>query len=236
MTTSMEASTGFEPELFAFFAELKEHNDREWFAANKPRYEAHVLEPALDFIEAFGPRLHAISPHFRADPRRVGGSLFRIYRDTRFSKDKTPYKTAAGINFRHERAKDVPAPGFYLHLAPGEVFGGGGIWHPDTRTLATIRDAIVADPERWREATRTPPFAGTVELGGGDAHMLKRVPAGFAKEHEFADDLRRKGFVGMTRLTEQDAIAPGFADHYARLCAATAPLIHFVCDALDLEF
>jgi uncharacterized protein (TIGR02453 family) len=236
MPTSTKASSVFEPELFAFFAELEAHNDREWFAANKARYEAHVLEPALDFIEAFAPRLHAISPHFRADPRQVGGSLFRIYRDTRFSKDKTPYKTAAGIHFRHERGKDVHAPGFYLHLAPGEVFGGGGMWHPDTRTLGTIREAIVADPERWREATRTPPFAGTLELGGGDAHMLKRVPAGFAKEHEFADDLRRKGFVGMRRLTERDATAPGFAAHYARVCEAAAPLMHFLCDALELEY
>ena len=144
-----------------------------------------MLEPALAFIEDFGPRLHAISPHLRADPRRTGGSLFRIYRDTRFSKDKTPYKTAAGIHFKHERAKDVQAPGFYLHLAPGEVFAGGGIWHPDTKTVNAIREAIVADPDGWREAT-----AGSTRPG----NALKRVPTGFDKDHPLAEDLKRKDF------------------------------------------
>src|SRR5919112_754543 len=123
MTTSTEQAS-FGPELFGFLAELRAHNDRDWFAANKERYEGDVLEPALAFIEDFEPHLRAISPHLRADARRVGGSLFRIYRDTRFSKDKTPYKTTAGIYFRHEQGKDVQAPGFYLHLAPGEVFAG----------------------------------------------------------------------------------------------------------------
>src|ERR671922_2157062 len=140
MTTSTEAAS-FGPELFTFLAELREHNDREWFAANKERYEAHVLEPALAFIEDFGYRLQSISPHFRADPRRTGGSLFRIYRDTRFSKDKAPYKTNVGVHFRHERAKDAHAPGYYLHIGPGEVFAGGGMWHPDSSTATRIREA-----------------------------------------------------------------------------------------------
>ena len=99
--------------------------------------------------------LEKISPHFRADARPSGGSLFRIYRDTRFSKDKSPYKTNVGIHFRHERAKDAHAPGFYLHIGPDEVFAGGGMWHPDTQAATRIREAIVADPDRWRRATRT---------------------------------------------------------------------------------
>src|SRR5687768_5522973 len=114
----------FGPELFGFLAELEQNNDRDWFTANKRRYEDDLLEPALAFIEDFEPHLRQISPHFRADARRTGGSLFRIYRDTRFSKDKTPYKTTAGFYFRHERYKEVRAPGFYLHLAPGDVFAG----------------------------------------------------------------------------------------------------------------
>src|SRR3954449_11527134 len=106
MSTSTETAS-FEPELFAFLRQLREHNDRDWFAANKARYEAEVLEPALAFIEDFGYRLQEISPHMRADPRRVGGSLFRIYRDTRFAKDKTPFKTHTGMHFRHVAPKDV---------------------------------------------------------------------------------------------------------------------------------
>ena len=137
-----------------------------------------MLEPALAFIEDFAPRLEQLSPHFRADPRKSGGSLFRIYRDTRFSKDKTPYKTNTGMHFRHARAKDAHAPGFYLHLEPGQVFAGGGIWHPDTPTVTRIRQAIVADPERWRAATREPPFSDVLGIGGDD-NALKRVPSGF---------------------------------------------------------
>jgi uncharacterized protein (TIGR02453 family) len=163
----------FGPELFAFLADLRANNDREWFAANKGRYEEYLLEPALAFIDAFAPRLRKISPHFRADARPSGGSLFRIYRDTRFSKDKTPYKTNVGIHFRHERAKDARAPGYYLHIGPGEVFAGGGIWHPDTESATRIREAIVADPERWKRATRAGTFAKRLELVGDS---LKRVP------------------------------------------------------------
>jgi uncharacterized protein (TIGR02453 family) len=233
--TAPETTREFDPELFEFLRELKDHNDRDWFNANKSRYEAHVLEPALAFIEDFGYRLQSISPHFRADTRKTGGSLFRIYRDTRFSKDKTPYKTNTGMHFRHKAAKDAHTPGFYLHLAPGQVFGGGGIWHPDTKTATRIRQAIVNDPERWRAATREPPFTDRLDIGG-DNEMLKRVPSGFDASFEFADDLRRRDYFGWAELSEGKATTPGFLDEYTRVCEAAAPLVKFICDALDLEF
>jgi uncharacterized protein (TIGR02453 family) len=223
----------FGPELFSFLADLRANNDREWFAANKHRYEEHLLEPALDFINAFAPKLEEISPHFRADARPTGGSLFRIYRDTRFSKDKTPYKTNLGIHFRHERAKDAHAPGYYLHIGPGEVFAGGGIWHPDSAAATRIREAIVADPDRWQRATRGGDFASRLALGGDS---LKRVPSWADADHPFADDLRRKDFFGSTRLSEDDVVAPGFVDEYARVCRAAAPLMQFLCDALDVPY
>lgn len=227
MTTSTELPS-FEPELFGFLAELEQHNDRDWFAANKGRYKADPVEPALAFIEDFEPHLNAISPPFRADARRVGGSLFRIYRDTRFSKDKAPYKTTAGIYFKHERSKDVHAPGFYLHLAPGDVFAGGGIWHPDTKTAYAIREAIAADPKGWQAAT-----AG-IELGRGDA--LKRVPQPFDKEHPLADDLKRKDFAAIERMGEDAATAPGFLELYGRACSSMAPLMRFLCGAVGVRF
>jgi uncharacterized protein (TIGR02453 family) len=230
-TTTQQALFG--PELFSFLSDLRANNDREWFAANKNRYEDHLLEPALDFIAAFAPRLEKISPHFRADPRPSGGSLFRIYRDTRFSKDKTPYKTNLGIHFRHERAKDVHAPGYYLHIGPGEVFAGGGIWHPNTEAATRIREAIVADPAKWRRATRGGTFARRLELGG---ETLKRVPPWADAEHPFADDLKRKDFFGWARLSEDDVVAPGFVDEYAGICRAAAPLMRFLCDALDVPY
>jgi uncharacterized protein (TIGR02453 family) len=229
MTTSSETAS-FDRELFAFLTDLRAHNDRDWFAANKQRYEAHVLEPALAFIEDFGYRLHDISPHFRADPRRQGGSLFRIHRDTRFSKDKSPYKTNIGMQFRHERAKDAHAPGYYLHLEPGGVFAGGGIWHPETTALTAIRQAIVDDPDGWSRAKR---LRGGLELSG-DA--LKRVPTGFDKEHPHAEDLKRKDFFGWISLDEDAATAPDFLDRYTRVCESAAPLMRFLCRALEVAY
>jgi uncharacterized protein (TIGR02453 family) len=228
--TSATDSPSFGPELFTFLADLRAHNDREWFAANKQRYEEHVLEPALAFIEDVGYRLQSISPHFRADPRRSGGSLFRIYRDTRFSKDKTPYKTNTGMYFRHEAGKDAHAPGYYLHLAPGEVFGGGGIWHPDTKALTRIREAIVRDPDGWRQATT---LEEGLELGG---ESLKRVPSGFDKDHPLAEDLKRKDYFAWVRFSEEEATAPGFLDRYTRVCESVAPLMRFLCNALSLAY
>jgi uncharacterized protein (TIGR02453 family) len=233
MSTSTEAAgetASFGPELFAFLSELGDHNDRDWFNANKQRYEAHVLEPALAFIEDFGYRLPEISPHFRADPRRVGGSLFRIYRDTRFSKDKSPYKTNTGMHFKHERAKDVHAPGYYLHLAPGEVFAGGGIWHPEGKALTAIRERIVADADGWSRATT---LGDGVALGGDS---LKRVPSGFDKEHPHAEDLKRKDFFAWAKLDEATVTAPGFLDRYTGLCQSVAPLMRFLCRALDVAY
>jgi uncharacterized protein (TIGR02453 family) len=227
MTTDTEAAS-FGPELFGFLEDLKQHNDRDWFNANKARYENDLLEPALAFIEDFAPHLHQISPHLRADPRRVGGSLFRIYRDTRFSKDKTPYKTMAGIWFKHEQAKDVRAPGFYLHLAPGDVFAGGGIWHPDTKTVTKIRDAIVADPDGWREAT-----AG-IDLGMGES--LKRVPPGYDKDHPLAEDIKRKDFGAIERMNEGLATSPEFLQYYARVCESMTPVMRFLCRAVGVHY
>jgi uncharacterized protein (TIGR02453 family) len=230
-TTTKRASFG--PELFSFLADLRANNDRDWFAANKQRYEDHLLEPALAFIDDFAPRLEKISPHFRADARPSGGSLFRIYRDTRFSKDKSPYKTNLGIHFRHELAKDTAAPGYYLHIGPDEVFAGGGVWHPSTEAATRIREAIVAEPERWQSATRGRSFAKRFDLGGAS---LKRVPSWADAAHPFADDLRRKDFFASTRLSEQEVVAPRFVDQYARICASAAPLMHLLCDALEVPY
>jgi uncharacterized protein (TIGR02453 family) len=223
----------FGPELFSFLRDLRANNDREWFAANRDRYEEQLLEPALAFIDAFAGPLAKISPHFRADARPSGGSLFRIHRDTRFSKDKSPYKTNVGIHFRHERAKDAHAPGYYLHIGPDEAFAGGGIWHPDTAGATRIREAIVADPKGWTTATRTGAFAKRLELGGDS---LKRVPSWADPEHPLADDLKRKDFFASTRLSENDVVAPGFVDQYAQICRAGAPLMRFLCGALDVPY
>ena len=164
-------------ELFAFFRDIRANNNRDWFAANRSRYEHHVKEPLLAFIRAFAFPLHGISPHFTAIPK-VGGSLFRIYRDIRFSKDKRPYKEAAGVHFRHVAGKGAHAPGFYLHLGPDEVFAAVGIWGPDTATLRRIRERMVEDPEAWHQVVQAPEFVSRFRRDLF-TDSLKRVPRGF---------------------------------------------------------
>jgi uncharacterized protein (TIGR02453 family) len=224
------AQRSFNPALFRFLRELKANNHREWFAANKSRYEDDVRGPALDFVADVAPHLERISPHFDADPRPSGRSLFRIHRDTRFSKDKSPYKTYVGVQFRHELAKDAHAPGFYLHLEPKAVFVGAGIWHPDAPTLARIRGSIADDPKAWLAGKRV---GGRFQLGGDS---LKRAPAGYDPDHPLIDDLKRKDFICFAPLSERDVCAKGFVDEFARLCSETSPLVRFLCGAVDAPY
>ncbi len=223
----------FTKETFAFLRDLAENNDREWFQANRSRYEEVMLAPSVRFIMDFGRRLQRISPHFRADPRPVGGSLFRIYRDTRFSNDKSPYKTHIGIQFRHAKGKDVHAPGFYLHIEPGNCFAGLGLWHPDGKALRAIRQAIVAHPERWSRAIGDARFTKRLELAG-DA--LTRPPRGFDPEHPLIEDLKRKDFIAVAKLTQRAATSKDLVQKYAEICRAGKPMVKFLCEALRLPF
>ncbi|MDA8019410.1 MAG: DUF2461 domain-containing protein [Thermoanaerobaculia bacterium] len=227
------AKAYFQSDLFDFLTELADNNRRDWFDANKKRYELHVKEAAFGFISDFGPHLREISPRFRAIPKAVGGSLFRIYRDTRFSKNKTPYKTHVGIHFRHEQAKDAHAPGFYLHLEPSGCFAGVGIWHPPSPALKMIREHIVAKPGDWTAARDAKPFQKSFFLRG---ESLKTVPRGFDAEHELIEDLRRKDFIGVTEFPADAVTKPDFLDLYASRCRDGAPLMRFLCDALDVPF
>jgi len=174
--------------LFAFLTDLAKNNNRKWFEENKDRYEKDVRQPLLGFIEDFSEHLVKLSRHFVAEPSKVGGSLFRIHRDVRFSKDKSPYKTNAGVHFRHELAKDAHAPGYYLHLDPKESFMGAGIWRPDAATAKRIRFAIVERPDAWKKATGGA-FGNTFSF---DGESLKRPPAGAASDHPLIQDLKRK--------------------------------------------
>ena len=143
---------GFKPSTMQFLKELEINNNRDWFTKNKIRYEDDVLIPALNYISAIGHELPNISKHFTAIPKRIGGSIMRIYRDTRFSKDKTPYKTNIGIQFRHQFAKDVHAPGYYVHIAADECFIGIGTWRPPSDALLKIREHIAEHPKKWVSA------------------------------------------------------------------------------------
>ena len=217
----------FQPDLFRFLRQLKRNNEREWFAENKERYQQVVVEPAMEFISSFAPHLAKLSPHFVADARPTRGSLFRIYRDTRFSADKIPYKTHIGIHFSHDSGKDAHAPVFYLHLEPDGCFAAAGVWHPDSRALTKIRTAIVSQPEPWKRVCRK------LELEG---ESLTRPPKGFCSTHELIEDLKRKDFVTSVGLTEEQVCAASLMREFTAACRKMMPLVEFTTKALGLKF
>lgn len=223
----------FTSRTFAFLRDLAENNDRDWFAANRSRYDADVKEPAQRFILAIGEELDRISPHLRADPRPVGGSLFRIHRDVRFSRDKSPYKTHTGIQLRHSLGKDAHAPGLYLHIEPRSCFVGMGTWRPGGPALKRIRAALVDHPEEWIRATRSPAFRERLELGGDS---LKRGPRGFDPEHPLADDLKRKDFVAVCSVPQSFFTEGDLVEGTLDLAERGRPLMTFLCKALEVPF
>ncbi len=223
----------FSPALFKFLKDLAANNDRDWFQANKERYEDELREPARAFISDFGPQLRKISPHFRADPRKVGGSLFRIHRDVRFSKDKSPYKTHTGIQFRHKAGKDAHAPGFYLHLEPGSCFAGVGIWHPDGESTKKIRSFLVENTSRWKRITGAKRFRETFELTGDS---LKRPPRGIDPDHPLIEDLKRKDFIGVHKISQKDITGPSFLTHYTDLCRTGSAFVKALCEAVGVDY
>ncbi len=221
------------PALFDFLRELKLNNDRAWFEENKDRYEAVVREPLLRFIADFAPYLAKISPHFEADARKMGGSLFRIYRDVRFSPDKSPYKTHAGIQFRHESARDAHAPGFYLHLEPDNVFTAIGVWQPDAETLGRIRDAIVAHPDRWQQIFGDEKFAATFTLEG---EKFKTAPRGYDPHHPLIEVLKLKDLYLFCQFNEQQACEINFMERFAGVCQLSGPFMEFLTIAIGLRW
>ncbi len=229
----MSGFNGFPPDFFRFFKELGDNNNRPWFNENKPRYQGSVVEPMGEFIVAMAPVLHKISPHYVADPKPHGGSMFRIYRDTRFSKDKTPYKTHAAAQFRHTAGKDAHAPGFYVHIAPEGLHFGGGIWRPPSGHLAIIREAIADNPAEW---ARIKGAKAIKDRGGIQGDSLKRAPRGFDPEHRHIEDLKRKSFYVMATGKASLARSGDLVREVGSAFRASARLNRFVTEALDLPF
>jgi len=224
---------GFPVRTMGFLGELSAHNNREWFTENKSRYEKDVLHPALQFIEAMAPQLAEFAPRFRASSRRVGGSLMRVYRDTRFASDKRPYKTNIGIQFRHEMGKDVHAPGYYLHIEPGQVFLGTGIWRPDPHSLSRLREAILDNPAAWKKARDYRPFKSRFSL---DGDSLVRPPRGVDPEHPLLEDLKRKDFIATMPLQEGDIHRKDFVNRVSKAYESATPFMEFLCLALEVPY
>jgi uncharacterized protein (TIGR02453 family) len=219
----------FSRQTLRFLQDLRKNNERAWFRENQARYAEHLKDPSLRLIQDFAPALERISPHFQATPR----SLFRIHRDTRFSKDKSPYKTHLGIHFRHQRARDAHAPGYYLHIEPGSCFVGVGIWHPDPRALRSIRERIVDEPSAWKRVSRAKSFRATFSQEG---ERLTRPPKGFDPDLPLIEDLKWKDYVGVAAVDDAFALSPKLLQELAATFAAATPFMRFLCDALGVRF
>jgi len=229
----MTEFNGFPNDFFSFFNELKKNNNRDWFAANKSRYQESVIEPMGDFIRGIAPQLESISPFYNANPRAHGGSMFRIYRDTRFSKDKTPYKTHAACHFRHQAGRDAHAPGFYVHIETDRISIGGGVWRPPGKALGLIREFIADNPSAWEKLSHSP---GIKSMGGVQGDSLLRPPRGYQADARHIEDLKRKSFYLMTDVDVKLALGPALVTESARVFSTAAQLNHFICDALELPF
>ena len=225
--------TYFSPAAFTFLAALDQNNSREWFHAHKSDYERHVREPFLRLIADLQAPLGKISSHYRADPRKVGGSLFRIHRDTRFSHSKLPYKGWQGARFFHERRREIAAPSFYLQIQPGDCFAGGGMWHPENEALKRIRGFLADNPAAWKKATRGKAFTQRFAMWG---ESLVRPPRGFDPAHELIEDLKRKSFATGERFDERLACSAELLPFAVAVFKAVAPMIDYLCAAQELEF
>jgi uncharacterized protein (TIGR02453 family) len=217
----------FTSDLFRFLTRLKRNNRRDWFLAHKHEYETLLRDPALRFIADFGGPLYDITPYLVADARSSRGSLFRIYRDTRFSPDKRPYKTHVAMRFTHAR-KDVHSPGFYLHLEPGGCFAAAGLWHPEPPTLLKVRSAMLSRPKQWRVVRRL--------LNWDDAGRLTRPPRGFPCDHEFVEDLKLRDLGTSVQFNERQVCSPRFLSTFTDACRQMSPLTAFLSSALGLKF
>lgn len=229
----MAATGSMTPRFFRFLEELKLHNKRDWFLKNKGRYEADVRDPFLGLIADLRPGLARVTPHFVVDPSPSGGSMMRIYRDTRFSKDKSPYKTSVSAHFRHAHGQEGMTPAFYLHLEPGRSSVGGGVWRPQPEGLQRIRQSIVSRTDPWKKVVSGRSFRTGCGMVG---ESLKRPPAGFDPAHPFIEDLKRKDFATSVPLRDSDLTGPDPAGAVLEGAKSVAPFIRFVTEALGLPF
>jgi uncharacterized protein (TIGR02453 family) len=219
--------------LFEFLDELNENNDRQWFAANKDRYLNEVLEPAVELVRRLEKPLAKLTPMIDVQPKTHNGSVMRIYRDTRFSKEKHPYKTNVGISFRHQADNDIHAPGFYIHFGLDECFVGAGCWRPPRQSLAAIRAAIASDPSQWKKVTGGKAFRESFEMGG---ERLKTAPRDYPKDHPIIAELCRIDFIGVCGLKRSELLGVAGVDKILDKIRVARPLMVFLCDALGVPY
>jgi uncharacterized protein (TIGR02453 family) len=236
-TTAPAPSTfqGFRPEAVDFLAELAAHNDRAWFQPRKGEYERLLKTPLEALCAALDEAFRARGVPLSADP---GRSPFRIYRDVRFSKDKSPYKTHVAASFgwagggsdgsARAHTDTVHASGGYFHLAPGNIYVGGGVWHPEPSWLRGFRDRIVTDAAAFEAIVSAPAFREAFGSIGDDGESLKRVPPGYDPAHPAADLLRKKNVTFGRQVSDDEAFSPALPDVLANAFAVATPLLRYL--------
>lgn len=224
----------FKKATFDFLTELADNNDRDWFGEHKSRYIDDVLDPAVSLVQSLEKPLRKAAPFLVADARRSGGSILRIYRDTRFSKNKTPYKTHVGIQLRHDAGKDIHSPSIYIHIQPGgESLVAAGCFRPEASALAAIRAAIDARQSQWKRARDNKQMRAESTFWG---ESLKTSPRDYPKDHLLIEDLRRKDFIVVFALTDKQAISADLGEMIIQRIKWSKPYMKFLCEAVGVPY
>ncbi len=228
----------FSSRSFKFLRSLARNNNKLWFEEHRSDYERDVRQPMLDLIEEVDARIAVIIPEIVGTPRK---SMFRIHRDVRFSKDKSPYKTHAACWFFHRDAGHGVGgeavhggAGFYFHMEGNSAFCGGGIWMPPRAALQRIRQAIAADPDALSTIVKARAFRA--EFGAlSETSMLTRMPKGYAADHPAATWLRYQSFTAGSELTLDDVVSPKLPDELARRYKKLVPFVRWLNSAIGLR-
>jgi len=223
MADAKQKFPGFPPAALKFLRGLEKNNDREWFEPRKPVYLESVKAPLTEMVECLNDEFETLAPAFRMDPKK---SVYRIYRDVRFSKNKQPYKTNAAAIFHDSRLPKHAGAGFYLQFSPKEFFVGGGVYMPESKHLLAIRRAIEADPDELRALLRNRTFKRYYGEMHGD--RLKRIPKGFSAEDPAADLLVYKQFLAMAQMEPKLIETPKMLPEIVKRFRALAPLVEYL--------
>ena len=223
-----EPAPRFTAETLRFLRALKRHNRREWFQPRKARYEVCVRAPMLAIIDRLALDLRQFAPEIVVDPK---SSMYRIYRDTRFSEDKTPYKTHVAASFPWRGLPKHEGAGLYFHVAPTELWIGGGLYAPPTQVLQAVREHIASNARTLRSIVESASFQRTI--GGLDGEQLHRVPRGFPKDHEAADFLKYRQFLAGREYPTALAVSGRFYGTLLAVFREVAPLVRFLNEPLS---
>jgi uncharacterized protein (TIGR02453 family) len=217
------ADPRFTSESLRFLRALKRNNRRDWFNAHRDDYEAHIRQPMIAIIARLAEDFREFAPELVASPKT---SMYRIYRDIRFSENKAPYKTHVAANFPTRGLPKHEGAGLYFHVSPDEVWAGGGMYAPPTPQLHAVREHIAANSRRLRTLVESPAFRR--DIGELEGERLQRVPRGFSKDHDAAHYLKFRQFLAGREFEPAFATAPGFYRGLLAVFKRVAPLMRFL--------